>query len=253
MASKRSLETDDAETHNSPQYTTERPKTSTFNALAIGKMGYNFELPETMTVLRNKMHEPWKLGFAVGVMLYHISPLLSTHLNNAVDFQNPVPGALTSLPDFISAIDQYIAYLCLTDGCTKKVSMDIGIDRKGWKPRRRYMERYTFMVEAGYKNHIRGALGDVFRTWYVEQTRLFNKSIDKALSGTQWVVYPVNDVVAEAGVRSWAWRKRKRDGGCWRTCRAVGVRSVDTSFVVSAVPMPSSGSWSHGGAPFPGV
>jgi hypothetical protein len=135
MASKRSLETDDAETHNSPQYTTERPKTSTFNALAIGKMGYNFELPETMTVLRNKMHEPWKLGFAVGVMLYHISPLLSTHLTNAVGFQNPVPRALTSLPDFVSAIDQ---------------------------------------------------------------------CIDKALSGTQWVVYPINNVVAEAGEGDWA-------------------------------------------------
>jgi hypothetical protein len=167
-------------------------------------MGCNFELPETMTVLHNKMHEPWKLGFAVGVMLYHISPFLSTRLNNAVDFQNPVPGALTSLPDFVSAIDQCIAYLRLTDGCAKKFPMDIGIDRKGRKPRRRYMERYTFIVEAAHKNHIREALGDILRTWDVEQTRLFNKGIDKALSGTQWVVCPVNNVVVEAGESDWA-------------------------------------------------
>jgi hypothetical protein len=204
MASKRPLETDVEETHDSPQCILKRPKTSTFNALAIKKMGYTFEFPETMTVLRNKVHEPWKLGFAVGVMLYHIAPLLSTHLDNAVDFQNPVPGALTCLPGSVSAIDQYIAYLRLTDGCAQRFPNDVGVDRKGRKPRRKYMERYTFMVEAAYKTYICDALGDVFQNWDVEQTRLFNKGIDKALSGTQWVVYPDKNVVVEAGEGDWA-------------------------------------------------
>jgi hypothetical protein len=204
MVSKRPLEADDEETHDSPQYIPKRPKTSNFNALAIKKMGYTFELPETMTVLRNRVHEPWKLGFAVGVMLHHVEPLLSTHLDNAVDFQNPVPRALMSLPGCVSAMDQYIAYLRLTDGCTKKFPNDVRTDRKSRKPRRRYMERYTFMVEAAYKTYICDALGNVFQNWDVAQTRLFNKGIDKALSGAQWVVYPDKNVVVEAGEGDWA-------------------------------------------------
>jgi hypothetical protein len=167
-------------------------------------MDYAFDIPETLPVLRTKANEPWNLGFAVGVMLYHISPLLCTHLDNSPDFQKSVPRALTRLPGFVAAIDQYIAGLRLTDGCTKTFPNDLDVDRKGRKPRRKYLERYMYLVESAYKNHIREALGDVFLGWNVEQTRLFNKGIDKALSGVQWVVYPDKNVAVEAGEGDWA-------------------------------------------------
>jgi hypothetical protein len=204
MNSKRLLETDHAETRDSPQYTPKRPKTSTFNAFAIKKMGYTFELSETIALLRSRLRDPWKLGFAVGVMLDRISPLLSAHLDNAVDFQNPVPRTLACLPGFVSAIDQYIAYLRLTDGCAQKFPDDLDVDRKGRKPRRRYMDRYTYMVESAYKDHICDSFGYIFRSWDTQQTQLFNKGIDKALSGTQWIVYPDKNVVIEAGEGDWA-------------------------------------------------
>jgi hypothetical protein len=204
MALKRSLPTDQSEFHSSPQHNIKRPKTSPFNAIAIKRMGYTFNLPEVIPLLRTKTQDPWKLGSAVGVMLYHISPLLSTHLDNSIDFQNAVPVALISMPGFVSAIDQYIAYLRLTDGCTKKFPNDLDIDRKGRKPRRKYMERYTYMVEAVYKNHIREALSDIVHVWNAEQTQLFNKGLDKALSGVQWVIYPENNVILEAREGDWA-------------------------------------------------
>jgi hypothetical protein len=204
MTLKCSLPTDQSEIHNSPQDNIKRPKTSSLNAIANKRMGYTFALPEVIPLLRTKAQAPWNLGFAVGVMLYHISPLLSTHLDNSVDFQSPVPTALTRMPGFVSATEQYIAYLRLTDGCAKKFPNDLDVDRKGRKPRQKYMERYTYMVEAAYKNHIREALSDIFHTWNAEQTQLFNKGIDKALSGVQWVMYPENNVIVEAGEGDWA-------------------------------------------------
>jgi hypothetical protein len=101
-------------------------------------MGYIFELPEVIPLLRNKVHKPWRLGLAVGVMLYRISPLLSTHLDNSVHFQNPVPTALTCMTGFVSVIDQYIAYLRLTDDCTDKFPNDLdGVKSWLWRKQKR--------------------------------------------------------------------------------------------------------------------
>jgi len=198
------------EPHNSPSLPQPQPqhsnrtKTSDFNAEAIKKMGYTFELPETMTKLRTKTEQPWQLGVAVGMLLYYISPLISGHLDNPVDFQNKVPGALSWSTGFVPAIDQYIAYLRLTDGCSEKFPSDREVARKDRKRRRKYFERYLFMVEAAFKNHVREVMADVFDAYSQEQTREFNKGVDKALSGVQWMVYPVKNVAFEAGEGDWA-------------------------------------------------
>ncbi|KAF1942825.1 hypothetical protein EJ02DRAFT_433670 [Clathrospora elynae] len=42
-------------------------------------------------------------------------------------------------------------------------------------------------------------LSDVFQALDVKQTRLFNKGVNKALPGVQWVVYPDRNVVVEIG------------------------------------------------------
>ena len=167
-------------------------------------MSYKLELSNVMAKLRKDSNQTWQLGVAVGTMLYHISPLLTTHLDNPDNFQNKTPEAFTWAIGFVAAIDQYIAHLRLADGCTEKFPNDRDVDRKGRKLRRKYMERYTFMVEVAYKNHIREALADVFRGWTKEQTRAFNKGVDKALSGVQWVVYTDSNVVVEAGEGDWA-------------------------------------------------
>jgi hypothetical protein len=49
------------------------------------------------------------------------------------------------------------------------------------------------VVEAAYETHIREVLDNVFESWTVEQTQIFNKGVEKALSGVQWVVYPCSN------------------------------------------------------------
>jgi hypothetical protein len=62
------------------------------------------------------------------------------------------------------------------------------------------------MVETVFKKCIRETLSDVFESWSCEHTQLFNKGVDKALSGIQWVVYPDRNVAMEAGEGDWsAW------------------------------------------------
>jgi hypothetical protein len=140
----------------------------------------------------------------LGVMLYYIVPLISSHLENPIDFRNKAPEALQWATGFVEAIDQYIAYMRLTDGCSEKFPEDATVDRKSRRPRRKYMERYTHLVERAYREHVREQLCDVFQSWNQEQTQLFNKGIDKALSGIQWVVYPEENVVLAAGDDEWA-------------------------------------------------
>jgi hypothetical protein len=172
--------------------------------LATAKMGDKLELLSVMALLRKKTNDPWQMGAAIGTMMYHISPLLSTHLENDADFTNKTPAALSWTPDFVPVLDKYVALLRLTDGCTDKFPSDLEVDRKARKPRRKYMARCISMVEAAYKNHIRDALVDVFQSWTIEQTQLFNKGVNKALSGVQWVVYPGQNVVVYAGEGDWA-------------------------------------------------
>jgi hypothetical protein len=167
-------------------------------------MGYNFEIPVAIAKVRTKTDQPFNVGMALGVMLYYIVPLISSHLDNAIDYHKKVPQALQWVTGFVEAIDQYIAYLRLTDGCSEKFPDDTTVDRKSRRPRRKYMERYTHLVENAYKEHVREQLCDVFLSWTKEQTQLFNKGIDKALSGIQWVVYPGENVVLAAGDDEWA-------------------------------------------------
>jgi hypothetical protein len=66
------------------------------------------------------------------------------------------------------------------------------------------VERYTYLIETAYKPYVREQLADAFQSWSKEQTQLFNKGIDKALSGIQWCVYPDSNVVIIAGDDGWA-------------------------------------------------
>jgi hypothetical protein len=207
MAFNRSPEADQAESHthtNSSQHSTDRTNTPEFNPLTIKRMEYKFHMPSVINLLRKKADLPWHMGFAVGMMMYHISPLVSTHLDNNFDFKNKIPSTLSWTPDFVPAIDQYIACLRMSDGCVGRFPNDLDVDRKGRRPRRKYMKSYTFKAGVAYKSYICEALANIFQSWNVEQTRLFNKGVDKALSGVQWVVYPDKNVVVGAGEDDWA-------------------------------------------------
>jgi hypothetical protein len=173
-------------------------------------MGHNFDIPAVITRIRTRTDEPFNAGRALGMMHYHIVPLVSTHLENAVDFRNKDPTALTWATGFVEAVDQYIAYLRLRDGCSEMFPSDVTVDRKRRRMRRKYMERYVYLVENVYKEHVREQLCDVFQSWSKEQTQLFNKGVDKALSGIQWVVYPQENVVLKARDDEWAiWLRGK--------------------------------------------
>jgi hypothetical protein len=202
QSTKRSAPESDSP--NSPQRSIKRTRRFAFNSLEIKKMGYNFEIPAAITKVRSKLDQPHHVGMALGVMLYYITPLISTHLENAVDYRNKAPEALTWASGFVEAIDQYIAYLRLTDACSEKFPNDLAVDRKGRRPRRKYVERYTYLIETAYKPYVREQLADAFQSWSKEQTQLFNKGIDKALSGIQWCVYPDSNVVIIAGDDGWA-------------------------------------------------
>jgi hypothetical protein len=201
MDGKRSLDTDQPGVCDSSSKDAKRVKTEAYTYSVPKENGRDFEIPTTIALLRSKVDEPWKIGYAIGAMLYHISPLLTNHLDNAVDYKTPLPKALSHVRDIVPALDAYIKHLRLTDGCSSKFPND---DRKGKTRRRKYIGRYTYMAEAAFKNHIRQALGDVFDGWGGEQTRLFNMGVDKALTGVQWVVYPDKNVVVEAGEDDWA-------------------------------------------------
>ncbi|KAF1917554.1 hypothetical protein BDU57DRAFT_445993 [Ampelomyces quisqualis] len=180
-------------------------------------MSCTFYLPFLTTLCNN----PWALGHAIGKLLYHIAPLISTHLDNAVDFQSPVPRALSDMNGFVESLDAYVAHLRLTDGCSEKFSTTTlsCSDRKAKAAQRKYVDRLTYLAEATFKKYIMEIFGSVFRTWTKEQTRMFNKGVDKAVSGVQWVVYPGSNVVFGAGEGDW---------GVWlrNACEELGIEEV---------------------------
>lgn len=201
MNGKRSLETDQSDACDSPSKGAKRVKTEVYTYSVAKENDRDFEIPTTIALLRTKINEPWNVGYAIGVMLYHIPSLLTKHLDNVIDYKNPLPKALRHVRDIVPALDAYIKHLRLLDGCSSKFPND---DRKGKTRRRKYIGGYTYMAEAAFKNHIRQALGDVFDGWSGEKSRSFNKGMDKALTGVQWVVYPDKNVVIEAGEGDWA-------------------------------------------------
>jgi hypothetical protein len=67
---------------------------ATQNTPAARKSG-NFSFPLTISQVRSNHCKPWKIGYFIGLMLYHIPPVLTTHLESGLDFRNPVPEALS--------------------------------------------------------------------------------------------------------------------------------------------------------------
>ncbi|OAK97431.1 hypothetical protein IQ06DRAFT_255817, partial [Phaeosphaeriaceae sp. SRC1lsM3a] len=173
-------------------------------------MGYTITLPEIIRILRAQRTSPWQVGHSIGLMLYHIFPLTSTHLDNDIDFSNPIPRALAHFPSFIGAVDSHIAYLRFTSGCSEKSFSSTSSDRKAKAKRCKHIDHYTHLVEAAFKACVCEGLGDVFDKWGKEEIASFNKGVDKALSGVQWVKYPSENVVYEAGEGDWeAWLRGK--------------------------------------------
>jgi hypothetical protein len=167
-------------------------------------------LPTTLPYLLTLSPHPGTLGHAVGTMLYHISPLVSTHLSNPLPFHNPTPSALSPYPDFITSIDHLISHLRHTHALPSPLPSH---DRKARIRRRKTLARLTSTIEAAYKSYVRERLSGVFEAWSAEETQAFHKGVDKGVSGVQWVVYPVENVVVKVGEGHWAgWLKRECDG-----------------------------------------
>jgi hypothetical protein len=86
-------------------------------------------------------------------------------------------------------------------------------DRKARQKGKKNIERYTYIIEGTYKRYIATSLADLFASWESEQTRIFNKGVDKALSGVQWKVYPKENVVLEEGDGDWGvWLREQCEG-----------------------------------------
>lgn len=182
-------------------------------------MVYTFAAPETLCKLRSRADQHHHLGLGLGELLNHIKPLVSTHLDNHADYQNKIPSTLAWAPDFVKVVDHHVVYLRRSDGCLEKFPDDLVVDRKARRPRRKYLERYTTIVEMAYKTYMLERLGDVLRGLTPKQTQMFNKGIDKGISGIQWVAYPTNNVVLSAGDMDWAVWLRGR-------CEELGMAEV---------------------------
>lgn len=179
-------------------------------------------MADTLPTLLALSSKPWNLGFTIGKLLYHILPLISTHLENATIYRSSVPRALADMSSFIRAVDDYVAHLRLTDGCSTKfplVPNPDSSDRKAKASQRKHVDRFTCLTEASFKSYISEHLGSVFRKWSKEQTQAFNKGVDKAVSGVQWVVYPGKNVVFEAGSGDWGFWLRNE-------CEELGMEEV---------------------------
>lgn len=174
------------------------------SSLATHEAPRALEIPQAIAIARDMGERPFDVGVALGTMLSYIFPLVATHLEHAADFQNSVPEALVWATGFVEAVDGYTAYLRRTDVCADESPSNVAIDCQGRPSLRKYMERYAHVVATAYKDCVRRQLCQVFQSWSRAQTQLFNKGVDKAVSGAQWVVYPRANVVLQAGDNDWA-------------------------------------------------
>ena len=169
-----------------------------------------FAIPAAIAQVKQQLDRPYDMGVALGMMRYHLRGLVATHLDNARDFQNKVPKILTWTSDFTEAVDKYLAYLRLTSGCTVAFP-EFPPDRKTRCSRRKYLMQFTRKVATEFEGYAREQPLDIILDWNKEQTQLFNKGVDKALSDLQWIVYPENNVML-AGHIDWAtWLRSQCD------------------------------------------
>lgn len=143
---------------------------------------------------------PFDIGVSVGRFLYNIESLVVSHLEHSVDCQLPIPEALHWAPDFLHAINSYMFHLRETYNLPDPLEdMPLHIyDRKARYKQRKCKEKCTRFVETHCKQCVRGVLQGVFTDWDPVKTQEFNKGIDKALTRTQWRMYPLGNVVLEA-------------------------------------------------------
>ncbi|KAF2875248.1 hypothetical protein BDV95DRAFT_487087 [Massariosphaeria phaeospora] len=164
----------------------------------------SFSVPDTIHSLRQMRDLPYNVGYACGELLEHIVPLVSYHLEHDSNFRNNNPKASVSTVEFASAVDAQLKHARDADDVSGKFADDLLADRKERKPRKKYLEKYTVMMENAFKAEIKEKLRDMFLKWTPEQTRMFNKGLDRRLTGTAWSVYPADNVVLQADGSDWA-------------------------------------------------
>lgn len=147
-------------------------------------------IPSTIQNLREKARQPYDIGYACGELLRHISPLVSYHLEQPSTFHNKPPTCTIPTVEFTLAIDARLESLRLADETSEGLPNDRMEDRKERRPHRKYSDRYVSFVENAFKTAVRENLRDMLSSWDAEQTRKFNKGLDRALTGTAWCVYP---------------------------------------------------------------
>jgi hypothetical protein len=138
-----------------------------------------FTLSPRLLELITQNNNPRAIGHALGTMLYHISPLVTTHLEHSASHANHPPDALAWAPEYISAIDAYIAHMRHTDPFPTAFP-ELPSCRKERAKKARVAKQYTVHVEAAFKAYVRGALQGVFNAWGKRETQLFNKRVDKS-------------------------------------------------------------------------
>jgi glycosyltransferase involved in cell wall biosynthesis len=146
-----------------------------------------FSLYDTLPILRAKSKSPWELGHCIGLLISHMRPLISTHLDNASYISSPCPSALAGYEDFVCAVDTNVSSLRYADGISSALPTN---DRKEKAKKSKLVGRYTRILEASFVTAILTGLEDSFAGYGKEETSMFNKGVDKALSGVQWVEYP---------------------------------------------------------------
>lgn len=141
-------------------------------------MAVSLSIPQTLDELRGKADEPYRVGLACGQLLYSIAPLVAYHLDASANYQNKPQSACIDTAEFTSTIDTCIRHLRQSEGCTERFPDDHRVDRKERRPRRKYLQQFTGVLEVAFKSAVRKELADLFHPWGPEKTALFNKGVD---------------------------------------------------------------------------
>lgn len=169
-------------------------------------MKHDSEFPKAIAKVRDNTNSPFDLGVNIGSLLCNIKRLVATNLENEANCHLPIPGALHWAPDFVHAVADYMLHLRTKDNLPDAL-IDIPLyvyDRKARYKQRKCKEKYARLVQIEYKKRVREVLGGLFARWNPIKTQAFNQGIDKALTRTMWKVYPLGNVVLEAGDGDWA-------------------------------------------------
>jgi hypothetical protein len=175
-----------------------------------------FRLPNTLLALRTIASSPVALGRACSELYTSIAILVARHLDHeAAHPSDPkvLRDRTTDITELMSAVDVQLLQLRRVDDVTDAFPNDLEVGRNQRRPRRKYRTKYTKMLEKAFKGLVADHLRDVFFSYDVAKTRLFNKGVHAGLDGVLWDQYPCVNVVVEAGDEEWKdWLTRQCQG-----------------------------------------